>query len=78
MSNAHTKESYFAPIKAQLDRDRPEWFIDWASGADLKDWIREAARSDRAAADKMLKARFDNRIHYILNAAIEVGLVNEG
>ena len=53
---------------AQLDRDCPNWFTEWAAQRDLADLARGESREG-------LKIRVLQRLWPMLNAALSAGLV---
>ena len=61
-------------LMAQLDRDRPDWFIEWASQEDFQG----AAFFSRVPQDQFLRDRVSRRLfHAILHAALGAGIVTE-
>ena len=70
----NTRDQYFAPLLAQLDKDRPNWEIDWCNGRDLIDYVNESLRNPDCARSN-LRDRLASRFHSVLHAAIASGVV---
>lgn len=62
-------------IQAQLDKDCPRWWFEWADTTDLRDYLQMADRGDAAAGRVMLKSRLSSQIHSIAHAALAAGVV---
>ena len=61
-------------LMAQLDRDKPSWYWDWAEKHDLSDVMSLGIAEQRA---KLRQRIADRMFHTILHAALGAGIVTE-
>jgi len=73
-------------ISTQLDKDQPNWYIDWAIGSELEQYARDTVQAKtRMGAEVMIveaTRRLKNRVasrlfHRILNASLSAGVIAE-
>ncbi len=73
---------------AQLDKDQPRWYLEWATGGELLTYSKEClyydSRKHGEAVERVvqardnLKSRVARRLfHRILNAALSADIVKE-
>jgi len=61
---------------ANLDKEEPNWFLDWATGDDLRDYARNSLNSSEEHARKLLKNRLARRIfNRVIRSALQADLI---
>lgn len=64
-------------LTAQLDRDQPRWYIEWATGEELRAYVQETEYRPEMASTKLRSAVSRRLFHRILNAALGAGILQE-
>lgn len=65
-------------LAKQLDRDRPRWAVEWATGAELADFVTRSERGGFVQAQDGLRLAVSRRVfHSVLHAALGAGIVQE-
>lgn len=73
----HAEKNFLDKIKDQLDKDAPNWYLEWANASQFQMWAQEARRHGLDDADRRLKNRHHWMLNRVLSAAIRAGVVTE-
>lgn len=66
---------YQENLIAQMDKDKPGWWVDMASDQQLGEYARATDSATRERCKRNMKATAFVTLHYAINAALTIGAV---